>query len=110
MAAGRLVIYAALKLRFRQLKLRRNPQCVVCGEQPTVTELIDYEQFCGVPALNGSGGGQAAAADGADGDIREIDVHELQQRMERGDRFPLIDLEGGVSAWVEEIDPDQQSY
>ena len=173
-AAGRLVIYDALKLSFRQLKLRRNPQCVVCGEQPTVTELIDYEQFCGVPALNGSsGGGQAAAADGAGDGIREIDVHELQQRMERGDRFQLIDvrepweaeinhiegaeliplgelpdrlaeldsgasyvvhckmggrsanavaqmqqagfrdvvnLEGGVSAWVEEIDPDQQSY
>ena len=175
-AAGRLVIYDALKLSFRQLKLRRNPQCVVCGEQPTVTELIDYEQFCGVPALNGSSGGQAAAAlgaDGAGGGIREIDVHELQERLGRGDRVRLIDvrepweaeinhiegadliplgelpdrlaeldpeasyvvhckmggrsanavarmqqagfrdvvnLEGGISAWVEEIDPDQQSY
>ena len=173
-AAGRLVIYDALKLSFRQLKLRRNPQCVVCGEQPTVTELIDYEQFCGVPALNGSGG-QAAAALGADrgGGIREIDVHELRERLGRGDRVRLIDvrepweaeinhiegadliplgelpdrlaeldpeasyvvhckmggrsanavaqmqqagfrdvvnLEGGISAWVEEIDPDQQSY
>ena len=175
-AAGRLVIYDALKLSFRQLKLRRNPQCVVCGEQPTVTELIDYEQFCGVPALNGSSGGQAAAAlgaDGAGGGIREIDVHELQERLGCGDRVRLIDvrepweaeinhiegadliplgelpdrlaeldpeasyvvhckmggrsanavaqmqqagfrdvvnLEGGISAWVEEIDPDQQSY
>ena len=175
-AAGRLVIYDALKLSFRQLKLRRNPQCVVCGERPTVTELIDYEQFCGVPALNGSSGGQAAAAPGADGaggGIREIDVHELQERLARGagvrlidvrepweaeinhiegaDLIPLgelpdrlaeldpqasyvvhckmggrsanavaqmqqagfrdvVNLEGGISAWVDEIDPDQQSY
>ena len=175
-AAGRLVIYDALKLSFRQLKLRRNPQCVVCGERPTVTELIDYEQFCGVPALNGSSGGPSAAAPGADGaggGIREIDVHELQERLARGagvrlidvrepweaeinhiegaDLIPLgelpdrlaeldpqasyvvhckmggrsanavaqmqqagfrdvVNLEGGISAWVDEIDPDQQSY
>ena len=177
-AAGRLVIYDALKLSFRQLKLRRNPNCVVCGENPTVTELIDYEQFCGMPAFEGSGGGQAAAhgvaANGdGDGGIREIDVFELQARRERGEEFQLIDvrepweadinqidgaeliplgelpdrldeldpaasyvvhckmggrsatavaqmqeagfrdvvnLEGGISAWVDEIDPDQQSY
>ncbi len=45
---GRLMLYDALNLRFRELKLRRNPECPVCGENPTVTELIDYEQFCGV--------------------------------------------------------------
>ncbi|HEU4329050.1 MAG TPA: molybdopterin-synthase adenylyltransferase MoeB [Roseiflexaceae bacterium] len=45
---GRLMLYDALSMRFRELKLRRNPECPVCGEHPTVTELIDYEQFCGI--------------------------------------------------------------
>jgi adenylyltransferase/sulfurtransferase len=45
---GRLMLYDALVMRFRELRLRRNPDCPVCGEHPTVTELIDYEQFCGI--------------------------------------------------------------
>ena len=45
---GRLMLYDALNMRFRELKLRRNPNCPVCGEHPSVTELIDYEQFCGI--------------------------------------------------------------
>ncbi len=45
---GRLMLYDALAMRFRELKLRRNPACPVCGDHPTVTELIDYEQFCGI--------------------------------------------------------------
>jgi adenylyltransferase/sulfurtransferase len=50
---GRLMLYDALSMRFRELKLRRNPACPVCGEHPTVTELIDYDQFCGiVPEVN----------------------------------------------------------
>ena len=46
---GRFLIYDALRMRFRELKLRRDPECPVCGDNPTVRELIDYEQFCGVP-------------------------------------------------------------
>lgn len=45
---GRLLLYDALSMRFRELKLRRNPDCPVCGDHPTVTELIDYQQFCGI--------------------------------------------------------------
>jgi sulfur-carrier protein adenylyltransferase/sulfurtransferase len=45
---GRLMLYDALSMRFRELKLRRNPECPVCGDHPTVTELIDYDQFCGI--------------------------------------------------------------
>jgi molybdopterin/thiamine biosynthesis adenylyltransferase/rhodanese-related sulfurtransferase len=45
---GRLLLYDALAMRFRELKLRRNPDCPVCGDHPTVTELIDYQQFCGI--------------------------------------------------------------
>ena len=47
--SGRLVLYDALNMRFRELKLRRNRECPVCGDNPTVTELIDYQQFCGIP-------------------------------------------------------------
>ncbi|REJ83337.1 MAG: molybdopterin-synthase adenylyltransferase MoeB [Acidobacteria bacterium] len=47
---GRLLLFDALKLDFRELKLRKNPQCPICGPEPTLTELIDYHQFCGVPA------------------------------------------------------------
>ncbi|WP_376792824.1 molybdopterin-synthase adenylyltransferase MoeB [Thermoflexus sp.] len=46
---GRLLLYDALSMRFRELKLRKNPSCPVCGENPTIRELIDYEAFCGVP-------------------------------------------------------------
>ena len=46
---GRLLLYDALAMRFRELKLRRNPECPVCGDHPTITKLIDYQQFCGIP-------------------------------------------------------------
>jgi len=47
---GRMLVYDALDMKFRELKLRRNTQCPVCGDQPTITQLIDYEQFCGLPS------------------------------------------------------------
>jgi sulfur-carrier protein adenylyltransferase/sulfurtransferase len=46
---GRLLLFNALDMKFHQLKLRRDPQCPICGEHPTIKELIDYEQFCGIP-------------------------------------------------------------
>ena len=46
---GRLMLYDALAMRFRELKLRRNPECPVCGDHPTITKLIDYQEFCGIP-------------------------------------------------------------
>ena len=45
---GRLLLFNALDMKFRELKLRRDPQCPICGDNPTITELIDYEQFCGI--------------------------------------------------------------
>ena len=47
---GRLVLFNALDLKFKELKLRRDPHCPICGDQATIKELIDYEQFCGIPA------------------------------------------------------------
>jgi adenylyltransferase/sulfurtransferase len=55
---GRLLIFDALAMEFSEVKIRRDPTCPVCGDNPTIHELIDYEEFCGVPALNGA----AAAA------------------------------------------------
>jgi sulfur-carrier protein adenylyltransferase/sulfurtransferase len=80
---GRLMLYDALGMSFREMKLRKDPNCPVCGENPTVTELIDYQEFCGIP--------QAAAAEEANG-VPEITVGELKQRMENGSRLNVIDV------------------
>jgi adenylyltransferase/sulfurtransferase len=50
---GRLLMIDTLDMTFRTLRIQRNPDCPVCGEDPSVTELIDYEQFCGLPSRNG---------------------------------------------------------
>ena len=47
---GRLLHFDALDMKFREFKLRKDPQCPVCGEAPTITKLIDYEEFCGLRA------------------------------------------------------------
>ena len=50
---GRMLVYDAMDMQFRIFRLRRNAECPVCGDQPTITELIDYEEFCGLPAAPG---------------------------------------------------------
>ena len=74
-------------MRFRELKLRKNPECPVCGEHRTITKLIDYHQFCGVPQ-------HAAPAPVQETKVNEgeIDVTELKEKMDRGDKFVLIDV------------------
>ena len=81
---GRLVLYDALSMKFRELKLRRNPECPVCGDNPTVTQLIDYEQFCGLPQHEGP-----AAAEVNEGDVDPVEVKKM---LDRGDDFQLIDV------------------
>jgi len=53
---GRVLLYDAMEMRFRELKLRRDISCPVCGDHPTITKLIDYQQFCGMPALSEEAG------------------------------------------------------
>src|SRR5271170_5333086 len=84
---GRLVLYDALAMRFRELKLRRNPECPVCGDHPTITKLIDYQEFCGVP--NQPHQEAATMTGGLDGDIDPV---EVKSKIDRGDRFVLIDV------------------
>jgi adenylyltransferase/sulfurtransferase len=81
---GRLMLYDALGMRFRELKLRKNPECPVCGDHPTVTKLIDYQQFCGIP--------QQAPKQESKVTEGEIEVTEVKEKMDRGDNFVLIDV------------------
>jgi adenylyltransferase/sulfurtransferase len=85
--AGRLLLYDAWTMRFRELKLRRDPACPVCGDHPTVRELIDYEQFCGVarPAA-------AAPAPGALPPDLETTVEDLKALRASGRPFFLLDV------------------
>jgi len=82
---GRLLLYDALAMRFRELKLRRNPECPVCGDHPTITKLIDYHQFCGIPQQPK----QEAAPTVSE---TEIDPVEVKAKLDRGDNFQLIDV------------------
>ncbi len=84
---GRLVLYDALAMRFRELKLRRNPECPVCGDHPTITKLIDYQEFCGIP--NQVHEEKASQDKSMEGDIEPT---EVKAKIDRGDRFVLIDV------------------
>jgi len=81
---GRLMLYDALNMKFRELKLRKNPECPVCGDHRTVTKLIDYVQFCGVPHQEGPVEPVAASGD--------IEPTEVKTKLDRGDKFTLIDV------------------
>ena len=72
---GRLLSFAALEMRFKEFKLRKDPDCPICGENRTITELIDYEVFCGIP--------QAAQAE-AEGAVEEIGPKELKALLDSG--------------------------
>jgi adenylyltransferase/sulfurtransferase len=79
---GRLLLVDALSMKFRELKLRKNPDCVVCGTHPTVTKLIDYEEFCGLrgqekPVSNG---------------VPEITVEELKRRLDAKEDLFILDV------------------
>jgi adenylyltransferase/sulfurtransferase len=83
---GRFLIYDALKMRFRELKLRKDPECPVCGTNPTVTALIDYEQFCGIRPE------QPAQPAGAAANEWEITPVELKRRLDAGDDLFILDV------------------
>jgi molybdopterin/thiamine biosynthesis adenylyltransferase/rhodanese-related sulfurtransferase len=82
--AGRLLLFDALEMRFEFIKLRKNPQCKVCGTNPIVTELIDYEAFCGIPA--------AGHTDFVSGELYEIDATELADKLQQGEPVTLVDV------------------
>ena len=91
-AIGRLLLFDALRLKFRELKLRKNPECPVCGEHPTVTSLIDYEQFCGI--------GQEEDL-GPEFDIEPIEVQKL---LDAGKKITILDVRNPPEYEIARID------
>src|SRR5277367_1883522 len=80
---GRLLLFDALAMRFRELKLRKNPDCPLCGKNPTITKLIDYAEFCGIR-------GEEAPAPQTS--VPEITPRELKARLDRGDDLYILDV------------------
>lgn len=83
--AGRLLIFDALRMKFRELKLSRDPGCPACGDAPTVTELIDYDRFCGIEPDNG---GAARMPD----QEKELSVLQLKELLDRGEEVTILDV------------------
>lgn len=86
---GRLLLYDALNMEFSEVKLRKNPNCPVCGENPTITQLIDYEAFCGMPAHDRSHyqhGLETAET------VPAISPRTLRERIDAGERVRLLDV------------------
>ena len=81
---GRLLLVDALGMTFRQLKVRKNLDCVVCGPNPMVTRLIDYEEFCGIPRVK--------EEEKREMGVPAITVQELKEKMDKGDAFVLVDV------------------
>src|ERR1043166_5160869 len=113
---NRLLLFDAWRMRFRELKLRKNPDCPVCGTNPTIKELIDYEQFCGIT--------QHVETKPT---MEEITATDMKQRLDKGDDIQIIDVRepheyeiakipnskliplGQVLNRMNEIDPDRET-
>ncbi|MDR2245134.1 MAG: molybdopterin-synthase adenylyltransferase MoeB [Treponema sp.] len=78
--SGRLLLFDAWRMRFRTLKLDKDPRCPVCGKDPSIHELIDYEQFCGLKKTSG------------EDPVETITAKELKERMDRADPLQIIDI------------------
>ncbi len=85
---GRFMIYDALRMRFRELKLRKDADCPVCGTHPTVTRLIDYEQFCGVAPHQVAAEAAKTPASSADA----LTPRELKAELDRGEKLVIVDV------------------
>jgi adenylyltransferase/sulfurtransferase len=116
---GRLLLFNALEMKFRELKLRRDPECPLCGEHPTITKLIDYEQFCGItpePEVAAANPDEVSVQDMKRAlsdkslNIQVIDVREPDEyQIAHVDGVKLIPL-GTLGDRFTELDPNQQLY
>ncbi|MBT5927425.1 MAG: molybdopterin-synthase adenylyltransferase MoeB, partial [Verrucomicrobia bacterium] len=116
---GRLMTYNALEMKFRELKLRRDPNCPLCGENPTITELIDYDQFCGIPDLPEDPGSHPdevtvqdmkKALSDTSLNIKVIDVREADEyEIARVNDVPLVPL-STLHEKFTDLDPNQSYY
>jgi adenylyltransferase/sulfurtransferase len=116
---GRLLLFNALDMKFREVKLRRDPQCPLCGENPTITKLIDYEMFCGIPAEPANPASNPdevsvqemkKALDNPKLNIKVIDVREPDEyEIAHVKGVPLLPL-GSLPQRFTELDPNQTIY
>ncbi len=116
---NRLVLFNALDLKFRELKLRRDPKCPLCGDAPTIKELIDYEMFCGIqpaptePAANPDEvtvQDMKRALDNPALNIKVVDVREADEyEIAKVNGVPLLPL-SQLGQRFTELDPNQQYY
>jgi molybdopterin/thiamine biosynthesis adenylyltransferase/rhodanese-related sulfurtransferase len=116
---GRLLLFNALDMKFRELKLRRDPACPICGDKPTIKELIDYEIFCGIqpqPVTAGSNPDEVTvqemkkALDDPSLNIKVIDVREADEyQIARVQGVPLVPLSTLPQKFTA-LDPNQQYY
>lgn len=81
---GRLLLYDALEMKFREVKIKRNPECPMCGDNPTIKALVDYEQFCGMR-------GEETVADNWNVNF-DMTVQDVKARLNRGDDFDILDV------------------
>jgi len=81
---GRLLLYDALEMTFREMKVRKNPRCPICGPNPTIRELIDYQEFCGMRGAESPPAGGAA--------LEEITPPELKALLDQGKRPFILDV------------------
>ncbi len=95
---GRLLLYDASEMSFETIKLRKDPNCPVCGEHPTITHLIDYEQFCGVPAHDHS------TYEAGRAPIRAITVDEVKARLDAGDDLLILDVREPLEWQISQIE------
>lgn len=118
---GRLAVFDALAFTWRELRLRRNPECPVCGDDPSITGLIDYDEFCGTK-------GRAMVQPTGEPGVAEISATELKQRLDTGEPLTLVDVRepfewrianlgeqgarlipmGELADRVDELDPDAE--
>jgi len=103
--AGRLLVYDAMRMAFRELKVPKDPDCPVCGPRPTVRELIDYEAFCGLKEAEAGADGPAEPAEPAALDPI-ITVDELKARWDKGDRPFLLDVREAVEHQLVQLEGD----
>ena len=116
---GRLLLFNSLDMKFRELKLRRDPQCPLCGDNPSITKLIDYEMFCGIlpeptnPAVNPdevSVQEMKKALDNPKLNIKVVDVRDPDEyQIAHIEGVPQIPL-GSLPQRFTELDPNQQIY
>ena len=95
--ASRLMLIDALDMEFRELKLRKNPECVICGPNPTITELIDYEDFCGVPSIENDTGVELSQDN-------LITVKEFVKLKESNTPYKLVDVREPHEVEISKID------